>query len=249
MSPNASVSLYTSEKRAAPNPNDVDVELSTSNLHPTSTHNNSVQRPESSRASGPPSYTRTAPLDDPFRDGDTPVGIFDPNRHDVQEGLKPATATHEDPPAVATANLVDSPPPESTADADADADVEMVLDESLLSPPPLPPRPSGLKRGLQIPSRFNTITWGFSFPNVLAEQGVTELQWKWFKRELKAFASMSKSQWVTVLFCSNFIGSHFGFLPGQSHSIARSRSMWLNSSQVLLSIIKCKKTESMQISS
>ncbi|CAD6585751.1 MAG: hypothetical protein ASARMPRED_002306 [Alectoria sarmentosa] len=212
MSPNASGSLHTFENRAAPNPNDAGVELSTSNLHPASTYNNSVQRPESSRASGPPSYTRTAPLDDPFRDGDTPVGYFDPNRQDVQEGLKPATATHEDPPAVATADLVDSPPPESTADADAD--VEMVLDESLLSPPPLPPRPSALKRGLQIPSRFNTITWGFSFPNVLAEQGVTELQWKWFKRELKAFASMSKSQWATILLCSNFIGYHLAFPVG-----------------------------------
>lgn len=243
MFPNASGSLYTSEERAAPNSNDADVRLSTSNLHPASTYHNSVQRPEFSRASGPPSYTRTASLDDPFRDGDTPVGYFDPKRHDVQKGLESATATHENPPPVATANLVDSPPPESIADAD----LEMGLDESLISPPPLPPRPSGLKRGLQIPSRFNTITWGFSFPNVLAEQGVTELQWKSFKRELKALASMSKLQWVTVLLCANFVGMHIGFLPGQSHSVARSRWMLLNSSQVLLSIIKCKSTESMRI--
>ena len=182
MSPKPLTSANTS-KRAAPDPNDANVQSNAPSLHPPSTNNNGAQEPESSSSSAPPPYVRNTPLDNP-RD------------------LKAATATHEDP------SPADPPPPLPSANDD--------------------PFSSGLRRGLHIPSRASHITWGFSFPEMLAEQGVTKPQWKLFTRELTAFASMSIGQWATVLACSSGLGIVFGYIaipPGQSSSAASSRSI------------------------
>lgn len=236
MSPNAMVSVDTSEERAALNPNHANMEPNTSSLDPSSSQEMGVQEPESSNSSGPPPSDRDTPLENPFREGDAPVGYFYPNSNSMQKSLKPAAATHMDP---APATL----PPVLTANADpfADADpsaAEMTLDESLLPHPSLPARPSGLSRGLQIPSRISLITWGFGFPQILAEQGVTKSQWKLFMRELKAFAELSVGQWVTVVACTHGVSLLFGAIVGQSPGKNRFRSMLLTSSQVTLLVIK-----------
>ena len=195
MFPKAPVSKDTSEHLAAPGPVHPRVELKTPSIRPSSSQNDGVQEPESSSASELPPYIRNTPLGDPFRAGDTPRGYFYPNSNGMQRGLKTATASHADPPPATTATLLDTLPPAPVRDNDPFVDT-MVLDESL--PPPLPPRPSGLKRGLQIPSRVSLITCGFSFPEILADQGVSKTQWRMFKHELEAFARLSLSQWITV---------------------------------------------------
>lgn len=228
MASNGLISMNTSEKRAVPDPNGAEVKSDTRNAHLSSTNNSSV----------PPPYTRNSPLDAPLRDGDAPVVHFYSNCNGTQNGLQPAMAPHLDPPPATTTTHVDPSTPVTAADADPFA-VEMVLDESLLTPPSLPARASGLRRGLQIPSRVSIITWGFSLPKVLAEQGVTKSYWRLFKHELEDFARMSVLQWVTVLAygqCVNLLLGPFpGLIPGQSPSMARSCSTLLNSSQVLLS--------------
>ena len=195
MFPNAPVSKDTSKHLAAPGPAHPRAKSKTPSLRPSSSQNDGVQEAESSNASELPPYIRNTPLDRPFRDGDAPRGFFYPNSNGMQKGLNTATASHADPPPATTATLLDTLPPAPVADNDPFVDT-MGLDESL--PPPLPPRPSSLKRGLQIPSRVSLITCGFSFPEILAEQGVSKTQWRMFKHELETFARMSLSQWITV---------------------------------------------------
>ncbi len=212
MSPNPLISVDTSEKRAAPDPNDANVQSNALILHPSSTNNNGAEEPESSNSSAPPPYARNTPLDNPFRDEDAPVGDFYLNGNGVPKGIQSTTATHHD------ASLADPLPPVPSANDDPFA-VDLVLDESLPSRPTFPTRPSGLRRGLHIPSRASHITWGFSFPEILAEQGVTKTQWKLFMHEVKAFASMSIGQWAACLACSSGLGIVFGYVaipPGQS---------------------------------
>lgn len=195
MFPNASVSKDTSEHLAAPGPAHPRVESKTPSLHPSPSQNDGVQEPQSSSTSELPPYFRNTPLENSFRDGDASGGYSYPNSNGVQKGPKSATATHAEPPPATTATLLDNLASAPVNDNDPFVDT-MVLDESL--PPPLPPQPSGLKRGLQIPSRVSLITWGFSFPEILAEQGVSKTQWRMFKHELETFARMSLSQWITV---------------------------------------------------
>ena len=214
---------------------------------------NGVQGPDSSNSSVPPPYTKNPPLDNtPSRDGDAPVVHFYSNCNGTQNGLQPATAPHLDPSLVTETTHVDHLTPAPGADAVPFA-VEMVLDQSLPSPPSFHTQVSGLRRGLQIPSRVGIITWGFSLPKVLAEQGVTTSNWRLFKHELKDFARMSVSQWITVLACDGCVYFLFGIIPGiipgQSPDTARSCSSLLNSSQVLLSTLKCKKRKSTRTSS
>ena len=71
---------------------------------------------------------------------------------------------------------------------------EAVSDEDL--PAPLP---HILRRGLQVPSRVSRIKFGFSFPEILAMQGIRKAQWKVFRRELKGFARLTLSQQLTAV--------------------------------------------------
>ena len=208
------------------------IDTKTPSLHQSSSQNHDVQEPESSSASKPPPYFRNSPLEDPFRDGDAPVGYFYPNDNGIQKGLKAATATHLDPAPATTVTLVDPPPPVPIVNSDPFVG-GMVLDEDL--PPPLPLRPSGLRRGLQIPSRVSHITFGFSFPEVLAEEGVNKEQWRLFKHELETFACLSISQHINVMGCGFLVGHFFGPLLCQYMKPARFDLMLLNLVQLLLS--------------
>lgn len=223
--------MDTSEKRPAPIPDGAEIRSNTPNPHLSSTHSNGVQGPGSSDSSVPPPYTRNSPLDAPLRDGHAPVVHIYSNCNGTQNGLQPATAAHMDPSPARMTTHVDPITPVPAADARPFA-VEMVLNESLLTPPSLPTRAFGLRRGLQIPSRVSIITWGFSLPKVLAEQGVTKSYWRLFKHELEDFARMSVSQWVTVIAYGQGIGLFFGLfgsIPGQSFSTARSGPTLFNS--------------------
>ena len=206
MSPYPLTSVDPSEKRATLTPPDANVQLNAPSLYPFSTNNNCAEEPESSNSSAPPPYARNTPLDNPFRDGNSPVGYSYPypNGNGVQRGLKPATATNDGASPATVTTFADPLPPVSSANDDPFA-VDLVLDESLSA------RSSGLRRGLHIPSRASHITWGFNFPEILAEQGVTRPQWKLFMHDLKAFASMSFGQWATVLACSGGLGLVFGY--------------------------------------
>ena len=185
MAPKASVSINASKRVAEATT--IDAGVGSSSI----SHNDGVQELGSNSATELPPYSGNPSLDDPFRDAR--VGYFHPN------GNGTATATQMDPPPVPTANT----------DPFASA---MVLDDSL--PLPLPPRPSGLSRGLQIPSRVSIITWGFSFPKILAEQGVSKPQWRSFKHQLEKFARLSFSQVVTV-FGSELLAHYvLGPIPG-----------------------------------
>lgn len=193
MSPETSILIDTSIPNAAPDAHQADVAPS---LHGSSSHGTSVQEPKLRSASQPPPYSRNTPLDDPFRDGDA---IF--LKKDGMQGVPtPATAIHVDPPREPSAH---TNPFIS----------EVVIDESLR--PPLPPRPAGLRRGLQIPSRVSHITWGFGFPTILAEQGVTKAQWRLFKHELESFARMTWSQSFEVMGYHIMVHHFVGPIPGQ----------------------------------
>ena len=186
------ISVDTSEKRAAPDQND------TSNLHPSSTRNNGVRRPGSSNPSKPPSYARDIPLENPFQNGDG-----------VQEGLQPSPTKNMDPPPTPTTAIFIPLPPVPSPNVDPFT-VETVLDDSISPLPPPPTQPPGLKRGLQIPSRVSLISWGFGFPKILLEHGVTKPHWRRFKHELKTFAKMTFGQWATVIVTSHAVGALFG---------------------------------------
>ena len=212
--------------------NIVALKSKTSSLHPSSTQQHVVQELEASYSSRPPSYTTNAPFEDSFGNGDA----IDPNSNSMQTGLQDTTATPIDPPPAAMAAAVDPLPPMPTVDADSSA-LEIVLDESLPTPPPLPAQPSVLERGLQIPSRGSVITWGFSLPKILAERGVTKKEWKRFSHELKRFARMRMSQLLTVLACEVCVHNVFGPIVGQSPRPARPWTALLTLSQVASSDI------------
>lgn len=196
----------------------------TSSLHPSS-----GQEPEPSYSSRPPSYITKAPYEDSFGKADA---IY-PSSSSMQTGSEAMTVTPMAPPPAAMTSPVDPLSPMHPADADSSA-LEMVLNESLPTPPPLPTQPSGLERGLQISSRGSVITWGFSLPKILAERGVTKKQWKRFSHELKRFARMRMSQLLTVLACEVSLG----LVLGQSPRTARPRTALLTLSQVASSDIK-----------
>ena len=193
-------------------------EPDTPSLHQSSSHDDGVEGIASSSAAEPPPYSRNAPLDDPFKD--------DANSNGMQKGLKPATTTDAEP-GPETTMLIESLPATPT---------DMVPDEGL--PSPLPYRPPGLSRGLQIPSRVSLITWGFSFPKVLPEQGVSKEQWRRFKYELESFAYLTTSQLLTVVGYGFLVSHVFGAIPGQYMNTARFHSMLLTWSQVVSSFGK-----------
>ena len=210
MSPNPSVS-----NEASPEPG------------PSSSHNDVAQEPESSNSPQPPPYAKNKPPEDPFRDqhGIAPVGYFWPTDKGMQKGLKPATATQVDLSPATTTTLADSLPPAAKLVPEGIvlnesrppplptlSPAPQPLDPQPLAPQPLAPQPPGLKRGLQIPSRVSLITWGFSFPPLLAEQGVDKVRWRVFKHELEAFARMTLSQKMTVTAYHIVVG-HFCGLP------------------------------------
>ena len=179
------------------NETDPVAEPDTPSLHQSSNHGDGIEVIASSSTSRPPPYTRNAPLDDPFRDYS--------NSNGMQKGLKRATTTDVEPTAPETAMLIRPLPAVPT---------DIVLDEEGL-PPPLPYRRSGLSRGLQIPSRVSLITWGFSFPEILPEQGVSKEQWRLFKHELESFAYLTMSQIVTIVGCGAIVSHFFTILPGE----------------------------------
>ena len=212
ISPNTPIFIGTSGNLAASKTNDSGPESDTSTLQQSSSHNNDVQEAESSSASKLPPYSGKSPLRDPFRDGDAPVGCFYADGNGMHNGLNSATATGLDPVPATTATFLDPLPQEPSANTNPFLG-DMLLDEDL--PPPLPPRPSGLIRGLQIPSRVSLITWGFGFPEILAEQGVNKKQWRSFKHELEAFARMGIFDYIAIMGCQYIIGHFFTPVPGE----------------------------------
>ena len=186
---------HTSERMATLNQMDPVAEPDTPSLHQSSSHDDGVEEIASSSASEPPPYARNAPLEDPFRD--------DANSNGMQKGSKTATNTDAEKGLPKTAILIEAPPAVPT---------DMVLGEGL--PPPLPYQTSGLSRGLQIPSRVSLITWGFSFPKVLPEQGVSREQWQLFKHELERFAYLTMSQGLIIVGCGFLISHFLGIIPG-----------------------------------
>lgn len=155
-----------------------------------------------STSAPPPKYTRDSAEDDPFRDGDTPVGFYYHEKRGIDERL-----------SAATPNRMDSPQPTSYPIREPTV-VNADLDEEPLPLParPVPSRGPGPMRGLQVPSRTSIITWGFKLPPILVEQGVTKAHWKMFTTELKSFAAMSKTQWSTV-FVAGAVVSAFVAVP------------------------------------
>ena len=227
MAPKDLISIDTSEKRAALNQND------TFKFRPSSTRKNGDQRPGPSNSSNPLSYPRNIPLETPSQNGDG-----------VQEGFQRSPAKKLDP--TPTAAIVVPLPPVPSPNNDPFT-VETFLDDSLSQLPPFPTRPPGLRRGLQIPSRISLISWGFSFPKILLEHGVTKSHWRQFKHELKKFAHMSFGQWAQVIISSHAVGAVFGQPAGLSLDRV-IRSIMLRMNQVLYAIIKCRNVESMRTS-
>lgn len=58
---------------------------------------------------------------------------------------------------------------------------------------------SVLTRGLQVPSKFQTVTSGFKYPRLLAACNVSKEQWSVFTSEVKSLAKMDGSQWLTTI--------------------------------------------------
>ena len=210
-------------------PHLAEIESNASTPSSSSPHKNGAQSRKSSNGAHPPPYTKNTALDDPFRDEVPPRGNFSSDSDDTQKALMPAAAIDMDHPPATTPTTVVTPPPMPSAAADPFA---VEVDSSLLSPPPPSSRPPGLRRGLQIPSRVSHITWGFSFPKVLAEHGVTKPVWRKFKHEVKAFASMSFTQHVTVIACHVGLDHFLGPGPGQYPNILMPLSILLTSGQL-----------------
>lgn len=227
MAPKDLISIGTSEKRVAPHQND------TFHFRPSSTRKNGDHRLGPSNPSRSPSYAWDIPFEVPFQVGDG-----------VQEGFQPSPAKKLDP--TPTAAIVIPLPPVPSPNDDPFT-IETVLDDSLSPLPPFPTRPPGLMRGLQIPSRISLISWGFSFPKILLEHGVSKPHWRQFKHELKKFAHMSFGQWAQVLVTSHAVAAVFGQPAGQSLDRV-IRSIMLRMNQVLSAIIKCRNVESMRTS-
>ena len=93
------------------------------------------------------------------------------------------------------------------------APVKSVPNDIPPTTPPVLPQ-TGLRRGLQVPSRISHITWGFRLPLALVEAGVGKRQWRTFTHEIKSHARMTKSQFCFVLFTTWGISVCGGlFLP------------------------------------
>ncbi len=58
---------------------------------------------------------------------------------------------------------------------------------------------SVLTRGLQVPSKFQTVTSGFKYPELLAACNVSKEQWAVFTNEVKSLAKLDGSQWLTTI--------------------------------------------------
>ncbi len=58
---------------------------------------------------------------------------------------------------------------------------------------------SVLTRGLQVPSKFQTVTSGFKYPQLLASCDVSKEQWSSFTGEVKSLAKLDGSQWLTTI--------------------------------------------------
>lgn len=88
------------------------------------------------------------------------------------------------------------------------------LGHSVIDPPTrtFVPQPLGLRRGLQVPTRWGVITWGFKIPPLLASAGVTKVQWKLFTHELKSHAKMSGKQIATLVAVNIAYGVLFNFV-------------------------------------
>lgn len=58
---------------------------------------------------------------------------------------------------------------------------------------------SVLTRGLQVPSKFQTVTSGFKYPQLLSSCNVSKDQWSIFTNEVKSLAKLDSSQWLTTI--------------------------------------------------
>jgi len=58
---------------------------------------------------------------------------------------------------------------------------------------------SVLTRGLQVPSKFQTVTSGFKYPQLLSSCNVSKDQWSAFTNEVKSLAKLDSSQWLTTI--------------------------------------------------
>ncbi|MCJ1365368.1 hypothetical protein MMC16_004489 [Acarospora aff. strigata] len=58
---------------------------------------------------------------------------------------------------------------------------------------------SVLTRGLQVPSKFQTVTSGFKYPQLLASCNVSKEQWSVFTNEVKSLAKLDGTQWLTTI--------------------------------------------------
>lgn len=229
LSPNTHILIDTSETPAAPNARVSGPESHIPSLRQAASHKHVVQRPELNNASRPPSYYANSPLWDPFRDGDAPTGYFYTGNTGMQNGSNSATAAYIVPVPTTTAPLLD--PIKRVPSANTNPFLgEMPLDEEL--PPLLPPRPCNFERGLQIPSRVSLITWGFSFPEILAEQGINKEQWRSFKHELESFARLGIFDIITMIGTQMIVSHFFGVIPGEDRNVTRGSHILLTLSQV-----------------
>ena len=65
---------------------------------------------------------------------------------------------------------------------------------------------SVIDRGLQIPSRFQTIALGFRFPPILNDAGISKNEFRTFTKELKGLVALSKTQWLHCACCTYCVG-------------------------------------------
>lgn len=77
-----------------------------------------------------------------------------------------------------------------------------------------------LIRGLQVPTKSKRVSSGFKYPDVLETAGVSRESWAVFTNEIKQYANMDSSQWLTVLGKSaltlgvgNLMIGFFGIIP------------------------------------
>ena len=118
----------------------------------------------------------------------------------------------------------------STPNFESDADTVI----STTSTPPYSshaPR-SVLSRGLQVPTRFHTLTSGFKLPTILERAGVTPDEWSAFTSEVKQHATLTGSQWAktiaggaSTLILGGAIVGWFAFIPAGyvGHKMRRDR--------------------------
>jgi len=95
--------------------------------------------------------------------------------------------------------------------------------ESLILPTATSPgfgSESILVRGLQVPTKSKRVSSGFKYPDVLETAGVSKGSWAVFTTEIKQYANMDSSQWLTVIGKSaltlgvgNLMIGFFGIIP------------------------------------